>query len=259
VVESSAGDIEAWMRTPRHRVQSVDRAMDLLKAVADSESPVSVTELAHRCGLNRATAWRLLGTLEAQDMVVRDLRDGSFALGPAIATMSSKLRTSLVEAAQPMLERVSLETGEVACLGIVHHGRVHYAAEVLPPTLREQSWVDQPVELHASSMGKAVLAYLDDDRVQELIGDHPVRFTPTTITDPVVMREELTRVRARGYAVCRGELEEGLWGVAAPLVGVDGEAVAVVCLWGPDERGDDARLEALGRLASRATRGLRVA
>ena len=59
--------------------------------------------------------------------------------------------------------------------------------------------------------------------------------------------------------MCRGELEEGSWGVAAPVLGIHEEPVAVVCLWGPDRRGDQARLEALGRLARRAARELRVA
>ncbi len=87
----------------------------------------------------------------------------------------------------------------------------------------------------------------------------PPRFTETTITDTAALRDELRRIRAQGYAVCRGELEEGSWGVASPVLGIREEPVAVVCLWGPDRRGDHARLEALGRLARRTARELRVA
>jgi IclR family acetate operon transcriptional repressor len=233
--------------------------MELLKAVAEGGSAHGLTALARQCDLNRATAWRLLLTLEAQGMVVRDARDGSFAIGPAVARLTSTPSRSLVETAQPLLERVSLETGEIACLGVVDGDGVHYVAEVIPTIVQEQSWLRQPVVLHASSMGKAYLAYLDDDRVAALVGECLPRFTATTITDTAALRAELRRIRAQGYAVCRGELEEGSWGVAAPVLGMREEPVAVVCLWGPDRRGDHARLEALGHLARRAARELRAA
>jgi IclR family transcriptional regulator, acetate operon repressor len=242
-----------------HRVQSVDRAIRLLKAVAEAGSTHTLTALARRCGLNRATAWRLLLTLEAQGMVARDPRDGRFVLGPAIAELTAGLTKSLAQSAHPLLERVSLETGEIACLGVVQGYEVRYVEEVIPAIVHEKSWVGEPVVLHASSMGKAFLAYLDDDRVSAMIGDRPRRYTDTTITDVAALREELQRVRANGYAVCHGELEPGSWGVAAPVLDPHGLPVAIVCLWGPDHRGDHTRLEALGRLARRTARELKAA
>jgi DNA-binding IclR family transcriptional regulator len=233
--------------------------MHLLKAVAEDGGAHSLTELARRCHLNRATAWRLLTTLEAQDMVERDPRDGSFSLGRAVVDLTRHVGRSLVETAQPVLERVSLETGEIACLGIVQGDEIHYVAEVIPTRVNEQSWLRQPVSLHASSMGKAFLAHLDDGRVADLVGQCPTRFTDTTITDVPTLLVELRRIRDQGYAVCRGELEVGSWGVAAPVLDTREEPVALVCLWGPDQRGDLARLEALGRLARRTARELRAA
>jgi DNA-binding IclR family transcriptional regulator len=251
-------DDRASLSVP-HRVRSVDRAVALLKAVAEAGGGHSLTALARRCDLDRATAWRLLITLEAQGMVVRDPRDGLFTIGPAVAELSTGPAPSLLHTAQPLLERVSLETGEIACLGVVEGDEIHYVAEVIPTIVEEQSWLCRPVSLHASSMGKAFLAYLDEAKVASLVGEHPTRFTDTTITDVPTLRQELTRIRAQGYAVCRGELQQGSWGVAATLLGVHQEPVAVVCLWGPDDRGDRARLEALGRLARRTARELRAA
>lgn len=242
-----------------HRVRSVDRAIDLLKAVAESGGGHALTALARRCDLDRATAWRLLITLEAQGMVERDPRDGLFTIGPAVGELTTGPTRSLVHTAQPLLERVSLETGEIACLGLVDGDEIHYVAEVIPAIVTGQSWLRQPVSLHASSMGKAFLAYLDDAKVAELVGERPPRFTDTTITDISALHQELRRVRAQGYAVCRGELEEGQWGVAAALLGFHDEPVAVVCFWGPDGRGDQARIEALGHLARRTARELRSA
>jgi IclR family transcriptional regulator, acetate operon repressor len=233
--------------------------MDLLKAVAEVGSAHTLTALAQRCELNRATAWRMLQTLEAHGMVTRDPRDGWFMIGPAVAELLTERGRSMLETAQPVLERVSLETGEIACLGVVDGDEVLYAAEVIPAIVHERSWLREPVVLHASSMGKAFLAYIDDARMSDLVGARPRRFTDTTITDLDALREELRRVRAQGFAVCRGELEVGSWGVAAPVLGVKDQPIAVVCLWGPDRRGDVTRLEALGRLARRVARELKVA
>lgn len=232
--------------------------MELLKAVADAGSARTLTALAQRCDLNRATAWRLLLTLEAEGMVVRDPRDGWFLIGPTVAGLVAEPGKSLADLAQPVLERVSLETGEIACLGVVDGDEVRYAAEVIPAMVQERSWLGEPVVLHASSLGKAFLAHLEDAKVAALVGERPRRFTETTITDLVALQAELRRVRWKGFAVCQGEFEVGSWGVAAPVLGVHGEPVAAVCLWGPDRRGDHARLEALGRLAYRSARELKA-
>jgi IclR family acetate operon transcriptional repressor len=247
------------MSLPRSAyVQSVARAMELLKAVADARGEdATAASLAQRCGLNRATAWRLLMTLEAQGMVVRSPGSGTFLLGPAVAELhaNQRQREGLAELAQPMLERLSLETGEIACLGVVDDERVEYAAEAIPAIVDDCSWLGEPVALHASSIGKAFLASLEPHRVRELLADGLRRYTETTITDVSALEAELDQVRSRGYAVCRGELEIDSWGVAAPVLR-RGRLVAAVCLWGPVRRGDDTRLAALGQLARRAAQEL---
>jgi DNA-binding IclR family transcriptional regulator len=240
------------------RVQSVDRAVELLRAVAAaSGSDSGVAALAQMCGLNRATAWRLLMTLEEQGMVARNPRTGWFTLGPTFLELRTTVgRDGLVEAARPVLERLSLETGETACLGLIDGDSVHYVAEVIPAIADEESWLGRRVDLHAASMGKAFLAYVEPDRVREIIGDEPPRYTDATITNLEQFLTELDEVRAQGYAVCKGEMISGSWGVSAPIFGSLGRPVAVLCLWGPDHRGGGDRFDALGRLARRAAQDL---
>jgi IclR family transcriptional regulator, acetate operon repressor len=255
-------DVMARGASSSSRVQSVERAVDLLKAVAASRRPggSTVVELARTCDLNRATAWRLLTTLERQGMVTRHPATGQYTIGPAVpGLMSSRSAASLVEVAQPVLERLSLETGEIACFGMVEGDTVHYVAEVIPSILCERSWIGEPVALHASSMGKAVLAFLDEDRVASVVGSSAPAYTPSTITDLDTLRHELRRVRSLGYALCMGEYELGSWGVAAPVFTSAGTPAGALCLWGPDTRGDRARLTALGRLARRAANEISAA
>lgn len=256
---AETGDVVAFEADSRKSsyVQSVDRAVALLRALAAAGGSASVASLAHRCGLNRATAYRLLMTLERQRMVVREAGTGAFVLGPTIAELQLGLRhRDLEETAQPVLERLSLETGETACLGVIRGDMVHYVAEVIPAVADEESWLGERVFLHASSIGKAFLAFIDESRVDAIVGESLWRYTDSTITELTRLHAELAQARARGYAICRGELEEGSWGVAAPVFGDHGEPVAVLCLWGPDNRGDLARCHALGRLARHAAQEL---
>ena len=217
-----AVDMTREGRPRADRVQSVDRAVELLRAVAAaSGSDSGAAALAQMCGLNRATAWRLLMTLEEQGMVARNPRTGWFTLGPTFLELRTPVgRDGLVEAARPVLERLSLETGETACLGLIDGDSVHYVAEVIPAIADEESWLGRRVDLHAASMGKAFLAYVEPGRVREIVGDEPPRYTDATITNLEQFLAELDQVRAQGYAVCKGEMIIGSWGVAAPIFGV---------------------------------------
>lgn len=235
-------------RTPR--VQSVDRAMLLLRAVATAVPEDSTAaRLAETCGLNRATAWRILHTLEAHDVVSCSRESGRWSIGVAVVDMAQSAGTdTIIALARTRLERLSLQTGETAALAVWRQGALTYVDEVVPPAIVAATWLGQTVPLHATSTGKVLLAF----------GDVPVparperrgleRFTDTTITSVASLEQELGRVRLRGFASCRGEYEPSAWGVSAPVVDSAGRLVAVLSIWGPGTRVTDERLEVLGPL-----------
>ena len=102
------------------RIQSVDRAIDLLLAVAAAvPTDATVPALARACGLNRATAWRLLKTLRARGMVTVDGTTGRYALGlTAVELAGAAGSDTLIAAAHPVLERTCMQTGETASLAM---------------------------------------------------------------------------------------------------------------------------------------------
>src|SRR5215510_7849591 len=113
-------------------VQSVDRALRLLKGVA-AAAPQGETaaSLAAQCDLNRATAWRLLATLEAHGLVERDPSSNTYKIGLALLRMSAGAGyESLVRRSRPILERVSRQTGETADLAAIGQHGVTYVGEV---------------------------------------------------------------------------------------------------------------------------------
>jgi len=242
-------------RHPRaSRVQSVDRAVLLLQAVATASGRESTaTSLALACDLNRATAWRILSTLESHGMVTHDRDSGEWSIGPTVAELAGTGGIDrLVEAAHPVLVRLSALTGETADLAVETEAGLTYVDEVRPSVILSAEWLGRTVPLHATSTGKALLACLGARDLREALPATLEAHTPTTITDPEVLAAELALTRTRGYATCHGELESHLHGVSAPVLDGARQLVAVVSIWGPDVRVTADRLPALGALAVEA-------
>lgn len=235
-------------------VQSVDRAMLLLEAVAaGGPEGETVADLAQTCGLQRATAWRLLSTLESRGFLHSSGSTHRYRLGPAITRLASSAGVLGFERyARGVLEELSHGTGETASLAMLRPEGLTYIAEVTPPRVLTASWLGQTTELHATSTGKAFLAFLPAEEVDSLLPPDLPGHTDTTITDRAVLDAELAHITEAGYATCRGELESTLYGVSAPVLNDRGYPYAVVSVWGPRSRLPDARLAEFGERARAA-------
>jgi DNA-binding IclR family transcriptional regulator len=231
------------------RVQSVDRALRLLDVVAaTAPRGETVTTLAARCDLNRATAWRLLGTLEARGLIERDPSTNRYRVGLAMIRMSASAGyDGLVRRTRHILERVAGQHG------------VTYVGEVAPPSVMAINWVAREVPLHATSTGKAFLAWLPAEEARALLDLPLARYTDTTLTDPDTLMEQLLEIHERGYAECAGELEPALYGVSAPILNLDGRPLGVFSIWGPASRVPGSRFAELGPLAAKAAEEVREA
>lgn len=238
------------------RIQSVERAAALLRAVAGANPPATATTLAEVVGLNRTTTWRMLTALEQERLVSRDSVTGTYSLGFGLIDLAGQAGgDDLVRSARPVLRRLAAQARETAALAVLRDGILTYVAEATAGAVVAAGWQGREVPVHATSTGKVLLAHSEPDDVRELLqlprGGCLPRHTPSTITSLTVLEEELAHIRHLGYAVCRGEFESSAWGVSAPVLNVAGRPVAVVSLWGPSERLTEDRFESLGRLAVR--------
>jgi len=228
--------------------------MLLLRAVAQaSDQDSTAARLAESCHLNRATAWRILSTLETHGMVSVDRPSGRWSVGAAVVEIARAAGVdAIVASARGTLERLSAQTGETAALAVVRGGGLTYVDEVTPVAIVAATWAGRVVPLHATSTGKVLLAFGDPDVVRRLTSVPLAAYTATTVTEPRALRDELERTSERGYAVCRGEYEASAWGVSAPVLDSLGRPLAVLSIWGPASRVGEDRFEALGSLARSA-------
>jgi DNA-binding IclR family transcriptional regulator len=135
-----------------------------------------------------------------------------------------------------------------------------YVDEVAPPAVLTVNWLARPVPLHATSTGKAWLAWLPEAEARGMLGPVLDGFTDATVTDPGRLLAEFGQIRACGYAVSAGELEPALCGVSAPVLrrGED-RPIAVFSIWGYSDRIPPSRLPALGAVAIEAAAAVETA
>jgi DNA-binding IclR family transcriptional regulator len=240
-------------------IQSVDRAAALLKAVANASRPPTVPELARACGLNRTTAWRLLATLERQGLVERDPVTQRYSVGYAVFQIAAgDDHDSLVRRAHPVLERLAHETRATVSLGVAKRFNLVYVDQVDEPRALSPNWLGRSLPLHATSGGKAFLAWLPKEERDVLLAGRLKRYTATTVTERRRLEQELAADRRRGYSACLGELEETLYGVSAPVLDQRQRPLAIVNVWGLSHRFTAERLPDVGARTARAAEAIRA-
>jgi DNA-binding IclR family transcriptional regulator len=223
----------------------VQKAIALLRAAAADGAP-SVSALARAARLPRATALRMVVTMEEEGFLLRVGNGERVVLGPELLALVRGADESgvVVKLAREPLRELGQRLRETVTLSVVaRDGQLDLVDQVDGPRqIRPGDWVGQRFPLHASASGKILLAGLDDVRLDEFLSRPLVRLTPATITQPDALRRELARVRRRGYATTIDELEEGLSGVAVGVSAASGSLLAVVNVSGPTPRLDRGRL-----------------
>ena len=241
---------DAVTGTGYQRIQAVDRAVVLLKAVANSTTPPTVLELAQATGINRSTAWRLLRTLEYHGLLDRDAITQRYSLGYAATAIAAAVTDdALVRRARPLLEDLAMQVGESVTLAVAKRFNLVYVDQVDPPDAIVPSWLNKPLPLHATSGGKVFLAWLRADERAAILPKELQRYTERTITDREDLGRELDAARRVGYALCIREYEEFSSGVSAAVLNSRQYPIAVVNVWGPAPRNPARRLHEIGRRA----------
>jgi len=239
-------------------IQAVDRAVELLKTVAGSRHPLTVGELAAATGLNRSTAWRLLATLDQHGLVERDPVTQRYSVGYAIVQLAAAGDyDALVRRARPVLARLAADTGETANLAVAKRFNLVYVDQVEAEQIMAPSWLGRSLPLHATSTGKAFLAWLPPEEREALTPARLKRYTDTTITTRRELEDELDAVRRDGYSICVGELEQTLYGASSAVLNERQRPVAIISVWGPQHRVSRERLPEIGRETVRAAAQIR--
>jgi IclR family acetate operon transcriptional repressor len=236
-------------------VQALDRGLSLLEILAD-EDGLTLSELSRRSGVSASTAHRILLTLESRAYVQHDMERGIWLVGVgAFKTGSAFLRNRRVASMGRTTMHALMEaSGETVNLGIEDNGEVVFISQVEShDTLRAFFRAGSRGAMHASGVGKALLAELPEHRVRQICALRRLeRFTEHTITDLGELLSELVQGRRNGWALDDEERTLGMRCVAAPIFNEHGEAIAGVSISGPAVRVTPRKLDDYGPMVRRA-------
>lgn len=233
------------------RIQSLQRAVLLLKAFDGDAPELGVSELSRAVSLPKSTVARFLSTMEYEGLVERVPHSEKYRLGFLLVRLAGNVThfSDLRGVAQPVLVRLSESSQESVHVGILDGAEVVNVEQIAGPHLiRETNWIGRRTPLHCAANGKAMLAFQAEQLIARVLAGPLPRITPLTITNPRLIRAELAEIRERGFSRTLGEVEEGLNGVAAPIRSRDGVVFAAVSVSGPSYRVPPARLDELGAL-----------
>ncbi|GAA2737320.1 IclR family transcriptional regulator [Actinocorallia aurantiaca] len=219
--------------------ETAARVADVLLLFAGGPQYLGVSAISRELGLSKAVVHRILQSLVSREMLQTDPGVPGYRLGPAAVALgaSALSRFETRTAALPVLRRLRDETGETSTLsGLVGEERVYLTQFESPYEVKMTVEVGRRFPLYAGSSGKAILAFLPEDRRETLLSRPLSPLTEHTVTDTDELRAELASIARAGAAVSLGERQSDAGSVAAPLFGPDGEVHGSISVCGPRHR-----------------------
>ncbi|PIE34329.1 IclR family transcriptional regulator [candidate division KSB3 bacterium] len=231
-------------------LKSVEKALQILEAFTIGHSELSVSELENILGLPRVSIYRFLRVLLKRGFIMQNPQTRKYRLGIKVFELGSLVLKDmeLRRVAFPLIEELSRKSGETVHLGVLdgHEAVSVEGAESDGYTLRISLPIGKRVYLHSTGIGKAILAFLEDHEIDEIIDEKGLpRFMPNTITDPKILKKEIQIIRERGYALDDEENEPGVCCVAAPILDSSRHVIASISISGPSVRITGERIPVL--------------
>lgn len=238
--------------TERNRatVQSVDRTLNILEALASRSGPAGISDLAEQVCLHVSTVHRLISTLVERGYVRQDPETSRYHLGSRIFALSTAAdeHLDLRLVARPYLERMMRTAGETANLVTASENEVVYLDQVASSHLVKMFTVPgMRAPMYCTGVGKVIMAYRPAAAIEEVLSGPLERRTEQTLTTAKALRAELVRVRKLGYAIDNEEMEAGVRCLAVPVFDRRSEVVGALSVSGPTTR---VTLELVERVAS---------
>lgn len=213
-------------------VQSLERGLRVLRCFTPANPTLSLQEIADQLGIPKGSAFRMVATLEALGYLKQDPQSKRYRVDIGVLELGFACLSGMgyPDVALPYLERLANDTQESASMAVLDDLDIVYIARAsIKRVMSINLAVGSRLPAYSTSMGKVLLAFLDDDVLEDRLARlRPESHTPYTITDVDALRSHLMDVRASGYALNDQELEIGLRSVAAPVRDGTGAVVAAI-------------------------------
>jgi DNA-binding IclR family transcriptional regulator len=219
---------------------AVERALAMLEAVAQESDGLSNAEISRKLNIPKSSASYILRTLETRGYLTRDQESGKYRVGLKILSLSRGALggRDVRGVALPIMRRLTHQTGLTCHLAVLDGPDAVYIEKVEPEGfIRMDTWVGRRMRVHATSVGKAIVAYIPQAQVEQIVRKSGMeKRTPKTIVTLPRLLKELEKIRAQDYAVDDEENNLGARCVAAPIFDEHGSIEASLGLSGTTQQ-----------------------
>jgi DNA-binding IclR family transcriptional regulator len=219
---------------------AVERALAMLEAVAQTHDGLSNADISRKLNIPKSSASYILRTLENAGYLIRDTESGRYRVGLKVLSLSRGALggIDIRGVALPVMRRLMHQTDLTCHLAVLDGAEAVYVEKVEPEGfIRMDTWVGRRMRVHATSVGKAIVAHIPQEELEEIIGKSGMeRRTAKTITTLPRLLKELEKVRAQGYAVDDEENNMGARCVAASIFDERGAICASLGLSGTTQQ-----------------------
>ncbi|MGI5837271.1 MAG: IclR family transcriptional regulator [Chloroflexota bacterium] len=241
-------------------LRAVQRVMAILGSFSIEKPELGISEISVIVGLTPSSVYRVVASLERGGFLEQNPVTGKYRLGLEIFSLGSIVleQMGLGRTSYPFLEELSRISRETVNLGILRQGQVMYVQKIeSPELLRAGLTVGSRVPAHCTAIGKALLAHLPENRLEEIVKQHGLpQYGPNCITSLEKLKAHLAKVREQGYSVDDEELEADMRCIGAPIWNHMGVVIAGIAIAGPARRMTYARLEELRPAVLKAAEGI---
>lgn len=217
------------------KVQSLDRAFDILELLSREQHGLNLTEIGNRLELHKSTVYRILNALKNRGYIEKTAR-GSYRLGMEFIELTSLYLNNLElkTEAQPVLRELSAATGNTSFLAIPQDNEIIYIDKMeTHNSMRKYSIIGKRAPLYCTALGKSLLADKTADQIRLLYEEQTLEgYTARTITSIDSLVEEIAKTRERGWSIDNEEYENGIRCIGAPIHDYRREIIAAVSISG---------------------------
>jgi len=224
----------------------ITRALSLLDLFLGDTNEMSLDEISEASGINKYTVRRMVSTLIKCGYLRQIRKRGKYSLGVKLIDFGGALRINsiMVPIASPYLTELSEKVQESVQMAVWDGIRVFLCRAILTPhPLRVVPLEGTRLALHATSLGKALIAEWPEEDLSGYLSNKLERYTPNTITDFSQLKKHLSKIKKEGVAYDYEECYAGVSGVGAALKNGEGNVVGAISLFGPITRMDKKKMK----------------
>jgi DNA-binding IclR family transcriptional regulator len=233
-------------------LKSLTKVVRVLDVFSTVDRALSLADIGQRTGFPKSTAHRLLAAMREVGLLDQDRERDRYRLGMKLFELGNIVLANmdLHREARPFVDALTRQSGQAVHLAVFdgHRALVIHRADASPEKGQPTALIEH-APVHCTSVGKAILAFQPVAAIDRVIAAGLIAFTDATITDPALLRAQLTEIRARGYATDEGEHQPGLRCVGAPIRDQRGRVVAAISITGPFWRLPLSEVEGLAKMA----------